>query len=492
MFLSLRHLAAKVLAAAAQELFKDVILVEGRGTSLGFYYDFIFPFAFKNEFLAALEEKMRFLIKEKKPIEVFEMVPQNAGQFLLYHGQPVRAEKIARSGFPLVRMFQMGSFRDYLETSDSLAAIDQLGAFKLQGIALEGEITRIMGTAFFDKQQLKEFLKKNKKINFFGHNTLGQQLELFIWKEKDLLWKPKGETLREILLTLFKQHYRAQGFEWVKTSQSLEELFSTHLYLHQQNELSRLVEIVTFQDCKDKHCCSLFESFPKMTDRAHYFYTAGEPIQEMISSLQSMVKILKMLGFEHEVVLVSASRLRLPSRSEKKILTHVLRACQIRVREEVGQVESSQLEVRVEDALGTKWLTSFLKVDEGRKVIVQSLFVSLERMIALLLERYRGELPFWLAPEQVRIFALKGCTREAAWLSEHLSSLDVRATLDDRNEALSERMHQALLEKVPYVVCIGKREQNGWVRVRRLSSKKEESMRIEQLKELIDYEKQRK
>ena len=84
-----------------------------------------------------------------------------------------------------------------------------------------------------------------------------------------------------------------------------------------------------------------------------------------------------------------------------------------------------------------------------------------ERTLALLLEKYAGALPMWMAPEQIRLMPFGDeqmpFAREVADLCEKMG---LRASIDDRNEKIGYKIRSAQLEKVPYMLVIGEKEMN--------------------------------
>ena len=91
-----------------------------------------------------------------------------------------------------------------------------------------------------------------------------------------------------------------------------------------------------------------------------------------------------------------------------------------------------------------------------------------ERTLALLLEKYAGALPMWMAPEQIRILPI-GDEQEsyAQSLADRLEDAGMRVTVDARNEKIGYKIRAAQLEKIPYMLVIGEKEMNeGRVAVR--------------------------
>ena len=92
-----------------------------------------------------------------------------------------------------------------------------------------------------------------------------------------------------------------------------------------------------------------------------------------------------------------------------------------------------------------------------------------ERTIALLIEKYAGAFPLWIAPTQVKVISLTDRNAESAkQIADKLYSYGLRTELDDRSETVGYKIRSAQLEKVPYMIVIGDKEaESGVVSVRR-------------------------
>lgn len=490
--LEMRCSAAKIMAAAVLELFPDAQLVEGRGIPLGFYYDFAFPFAFQKEFIPLIEERMKKIVKEGASVKCFEMVPSNAASFLEHRRQLLRAEIVGGQRSSLVQMVQWGEFADYWE-HESPFAMEKVGAFKIKEASEKGweedfQIVRIVGTAFEDKESLKAFLKNKVTLEPIDHIQLGKELNLFTPSEQtgEWLWHPRGEIVRQLLIDFWKKENEKQNFQFVSTPMS-EDMTAAHLELR--------AAIAGAQPMRLAECRQSF-------DRAHIICSEGGLLEESISSLQFLDKIFKILRFEYQWVLCTHgpgyNRCHKAWKESIVLLKKALEQCGLEYR--VDQCSDSMngpaVEMRISDAFGKECSGPYLKLDcihahqFGLKepLIVRSIFNSLERTIALLLENAEGEVPFWLAPEQVRVFAVGGQAEKAVdELCRALKDLGLRVAKDCKSEGLGQRMHDALKEKVPYTVVIGDRElTSGSVTVRASLSKVEQRMSTEALVEMLN------
>ncbi len=112
-----------------------------------------------------------------------------------------------------------------------------------------------------------------------------------------------------------------------------------------------------------------------------------------------------------------------------------------------------------------------------------------ERTLALLLEKYAGALPMWMAPEQVRVMPIGDDQLEYAnALAEELRESGMRITVDDRNEKIGYKIRAAQMEKIPFMLVIGEKEvSDGAVAVR---SRKKGDMGVMQKDEFVAFAKQ--
>lgn len=146
-----------------------------------------------------------------------------------------------------------------------------------------------------------------------------------------------------------------------------------------------------------------------------------------------------------------------------------------------------KLDFMVKDALGRSWQLGTIQVDYNlperfeleyvdsdntrkRPVMIhRAPFGSMERFIAVLLEHCGGNLPFWLAPDQVKVLPISEKFEEYAHkVTAALKAGGIRAAVDDRNEKIGKKIRDTELMKVPYMLVIGEKEMNeGQVAVRK-------------------------
>lgn len=133
--------------------------------------------------------------------------------------------------------------------------------------------------------------------------------------------------------------------------------------------------------------------------------------------------------------------------------------------------EDTLFTVQIDFSLATRF--DMIYIDEnGEKarplIIHRSSIGCYERTLAMLIEKYNGAFPMWLAPEQVRVLSLTDRTVDnAKEVREKLFALGIRAEADVRSEKLGKKIREAQLDKVPYCLVIGDKEaEQGVVAVR--------------------------
>ena len=151
-----------------------------------------------------------------------------------------------------------------------------------------------------------------------------------------------------------------------------------------------------------------------------------------------------------------------------------------------GAFYGPKIDLHLQDSLGRKWQCGTIQLDfqmparfgltyagadnaEHTPIVVhRTLFGSLERFIGILIEHTAGNLPVWLAPEQVRVLPVGESHRAAAEsLAEELRGDGFRAAVDEREETVGKRIRDAELEKIPYVAVWGDRESRESVSIRK-------------------------
>ena len=157
--------------------------------------------------------------------------------------------------------------------------------------------------------------------------------------------------------------------------------------------------------------------------------------------------------------------------------------------------EDTLVTIQVDMFLAENFDMTYIDEDGQKKrpyIIHRTSIGCYERTMALLLEKYKGAMPLWLSPEQVRVISLTDRTIENAKdVEKLLKNANIRATSDTRNEKVGYKIREAQLEKIPYMLIIGDKEvEAGVVAVRKRSKGDIGTMPLDQfiniLKEEID------
>jgi threonyl-tRNA synthetase len=101
-------------------------------------------------------------------------------------------------------------------------------------------------------------------------------------------------------------------------------------------------------------------------------------------------------------------------------------------------------------------------------MVHRALYGSIERFFGILIEHYAGAFPVWLAPVQAIVLPItERQTAYARDVRERLDAAGIRATVDERGEKVNFKIREAQLQKIPYMLVVGDREQaSGQVAVR--------------------------
>ena len=171
-----------------------------------------------------------------------------------------------------------------------------------------------------------------------------------------------------------------------------------------------------------------------------------------------------------------------------------------------GAFYGPKLEFILRDAIGRDWQCGTLQVDlnmperlggtfigeDGQKhhpvMLHRALFGSLERFTGILLEHYAGNLPLWLAPVQAVVAPITSeIDSYANEIYNQLKSRDIRVDLDTRNEKINYKIRDNSLQKIPYMLIVGKQEQeNRSISIRKFGSKDQEIIKFENLTDFFE------
>jgi threonyl-tRNA synthetase len=230
----MRHSTAHVLAEALRHLYGAKLQYTiGPVIDNGFFYDFEFPqgVTFSAEDLPKVEAEMQKIVSADEKFSREDVEPAKAKEILHAQSQRFKDEiidELAAAGEKSVSIYRQGDFTD-LCRGPHIPSTGRIKAFKLLSVAGaywrgdsdREQLTRIYGTAFFDKKELEAHQKQIEEAKKRDHRVLGPQLGLFAIDDAVgqglVLWKPKGAIVRQELQNFISEHLRRQGYSQVFT-----------------------------------------------------------------------------------------------------------------------------------------------------------------------------------------------------------------------------------------------------------------------------------
>jgi len=247
-------------------------------------------------------------------------------------------------------------------------------------------------------------------------------------------------------------------------------------------------------------------------DDAHIFCTPEQVEKEVADALEFSLYMLRSFGLEKFQAYVSTrpGNKSIGDDKDWEMATEVLKKAVVaagldyRIDEGGGAFYGPKIDIKLFDSLNREWQCSTIQFDfnlparfnvfyigsDGRRhtpyMIHRALFGSLERFMALLIEHYKGDFPFWLAPVQFGIVPIRENHNEyAKQISGRLKEQGFRVEVNCEDVNMKNKIKNFQLEKVPYILVVGDREaENNTFAVR---SRKDGDLGTMDLPALIEY-----
>ncbi len=537
-----RHTASHVMAQAVKRLFPDAKVAIGPAIDAGFYYDFDVETPFTRADLDKIEAEMKKIVKEKLPIERFEMPRAEAIALMREMDEPYKVELI--EDLPedaVISFYKQGDFVDLCAGPHTMDT-GVIKAFKLlnatgaywRGDSNKRMLCRIYGTAFVKKEELAAHLEMLEEAKKRDHNKLGRELKYFttvdyIGQGLPILM-PKGarviqllqrfvedeEQKRGYLLTktplmaksdLYKisghwDHYRDGMFVMGDEGKDKEVFalrpmtcpFQFQVYLNEMrsyrdlplryNETSTL-----FRNESSGEMHGLIRVRQFTISEGHLAVRPDQLEEEFKGCLDLAIFMLDTLGFSDDVsyrfskwdendrekYIGSAEEWESVQARMKEILDDI----DIDYTEADGEAafygpkldvqiknvhgkEDTLITIQIDFQLAERFGMEYVDADGTKKhpyVIHRTSIGCYERTLALLIEKYAGALPTWLAPTQVQVLPISERHLDyAEKIASELKKLGIRCETDYRNEKIGFKIRSAQMEKVPYMLVVGDKE----------------------------------
>jgi threonyl-tRNA synthetase len=456
------------------------------------------------------EELFRARGEELKLLRLAE-IPEGEEITLFRHGDFVdlcRGPHVQRTG-------QIGAFK-LLETSGAYFKGDERNEM-LQRIYGTAFATKEELEAYFarlEEARRRDHRRLGRELDLFSFHPLAPASPFF---------HPKGAIVYNELVALMRELYKRYGYQEVITPQLFDaELWrlSGHWDNYRENMFLTEVEGREFS-FKPMNCpshCLLYKTTARSyrdlplrladfgrlhrfersgvvqgltrvrsfsQDDAHIFCLPQQIGEEIDALFQLMFEVYQLFGF-------SQPNIYLSTKPEKAIgepelwqqAESTLQACleqrgiPYTVNPGEGAFYGPKIDFVVHDALGREWQLGTIQLDfnlprrfeltyaaeDGTEktpvMIHRAVLGSIERFFGVMLEHFAGDLPFWLAPEQVRVLPVSDKFLPAAKaVAERLRQEGLRAQVDGRNEKLGAKIRDGELAKVPVLAILGAKEE---------------------------------
>ena len=219
-------------------------------------------------------------------------------------------------------------------------------------------------------------------------------------------------------------------------------------------------------------------------DDAHIFMTREQIPTEIKGVIKMIDEVYQKFGFTYHVELSTRPKDSMGSDTDWEMATKGLKEAleelgqDYVVNEGDGAFYGPKIDFHLTDSIGRTWQCGTIQLDfqlpvrfeaeytgpDGEKhrpiMIHRVIFGSIERFIGILTEHYAGRFPAWLAPVQVKVLPVSDKNAEyAKGVYEALQARGIRCELDERNEKLGYKIREARLEKVPFMLILGEKEE---------------------------------
>lgn len=331
------------------------------------------------------------------------------------------------------------------------------------------------------------------------------------------LWKTSGhwDHYKEDMFVLTDADGNEQALKPMNCPNSIK-VFSSKLRSYKELPL-RFSDIdVIHRNEKSGQLNGLFRVRMFRQDDSHNYVTEeqiGSEIKEIIEIAKEMYGVF---GLEFKLTLSTRpddymGDINVWNKAEadlKEVLDEICGENNYLINEGDGAFYGPKIDIKMKDCLGREWQMGTVQLDfqlpsrfnityidkNGEKktpiMIHRAIFGSFERFIGIITEHYAGAFPFWLAPVQIRILSLSENEVEyASKIKDQLKELGYRVETDFSDDKIGYKIREAQLQKVPYMIVIGKNEvQNNTISVRARDGKKYDGISLEEFESIISKE----
>ncbi len=412
----LRHSCAHMMAQAIKELYPDAKFFVGPVVTEGFYYDFKVDAKISDDDLPTIEKKMKEIASRKLKIERYEASREEI--LTKFADDELKQAVLKNITDDTLTMYKQGDFED-LCRGPHLPTTGMIRTFKLTRVAgayLGGDeknemITRIYGIAYFDKNELKNYVRMLEEAKKRDHRKLGTELELFAFND-DVgaglpLWLPNGARLRSKLEHILYTAHRIRGYQPVRGPEILKSdmwKISGHYANYKENMYFTTIDeqeyglkpmncvghiqifknsLVSYKDLPKKlfeygvvhrHEMSgamhgLFRVREFAQDDAHIFCTQAQIKEVIFEVLEFVDALMNMFEFKYEIEVSTKPEKAIGDdtfwETTTKGIMDALDENNISygIDEGGGAFYGPKIDIKITDAIGRKWQCGTVQVD---------------------------------------------------------------------------------------------------------------------------------
>lgn len=412
----IRHSCAHLMAQAIKSLYPEAKFFVGPVIEDGFYYDFRVESKIGEEDLVKIEKKMKELAEAKIEISKYEITKSEA--LAKFQNDDLKQEVLLRIPDGAVSIYKQGEFED-LCRGPHAPNTKFLRFFKLTRVAgayLGGDekremLTRIYGTAFADKESLKEYLTIIEEAKKRDHRKLGTELKLFTFDDEIggglPIWLSNGARLRSKLEHMLYKIHRLRGYEPVRGPELLkadawkisghyanykENMYFTqideqeygikpmncvgHIKIYQSDVRSyrdlplKFFEYgVVHRHEKSGVLHGLFRVREFTQDDAHIFCMPSQIKEQVLEILAFVDNLMKLFDFSYEMEISTKPEKAIGDNEIWEIATKALKEAlneqglKYGIDEGGGAFYGPKIDIKITDALKRKWQCGTVQVD---------------------------------------------------------------------------------------------------------------------------------
>lgn len=412
----IRHSCAHLMAQAIKSLYPEAKFFVGPVIEDGFYYDFRVESKIGEEDLVKIEKKMKELAEAKIEISKYEITKNEA--LAKFQNDDLKQEVLLRIPDGAVSIYKQGEFED-LCRGPHVPNTKFLRFFKLIRVAgayLGGDekremLTRIYGTAFADKESLKEYLTIIEEAKKRDHRKLGTELKLFTFDDEIggglPIWLSNGARLRSKLEHILYKIHRLRGYEPVRGPELLkadawkisghyanykENMYFTqideqeygikpmncvgHIKIYQSDVRSyrdlplKFFEYgVVHRHEKSGVLHGLFRVREFTQDDAHIFCMPSQIKEQVLEILAFVDNLMKLFDFSYEMEISTKPEKAIGDDEIWEVATKALKEAldeqglKYGIDEGGGAFYGPKIDIKITDALKRKWQCGTIQVD---------------------------------------------------------------------------------------------------------------------------------